>query len=85
MEQGQNVRLEVPPEAVERARTLLSELPEVVSVAVREDVLEVNVRPTGVNELLGPLVEAGIEVRHFSYQKKTLETLFLSSTKGLGE
>ncbi len=78
------IMIEVPPDFVPRAHELLQSLPEIDEVRLRNQRLEAHTKQTTGNAILRALIDAEIDVLHFSYKSQDLESLFLSRTKGLG-
>ncbi|MCA8956771.1 MAG: ABC transporter ATP-binding protein [Planctomycetes bacterium] len=77
------LELEVPEAQRDAARALLEKVERVVAVEVVDERLQVHTATEANNALLRVLLDAEIQVLHFTRKVRRLEDLFLDQTKGL--
>ncbi len=77
----EQITIEVTAEAGARAQELLAALPGVENLAVERSRIRAEIAAGEGNRMLQALIADGIEVLHFSQQRRNLESLFLSLTR----
>ncbi len=82
--EGAHLEVEVAATSIDAARELFAEIDAVKSSSGDNGTLILELRGNDSNAVLRTLIDADIQVLHFSRRGSGLEQLFLSHTKGLG-
>lgn len=76
------LKVRVPPDQVDRARQIISELDEAVSCELRDQFLVVDTSAADGNFLLRALLDANLRIVQFAEDAPNLEEIFMRSTVG---